>query len=590
MAAASLLNSGCGAASPNKQSILPPEVEEGNIEYKLKLVNPTNSRFEHLVTQMKWRLQEGAGEAIYEIGVEDRGVLTGLTQDEMAASLETLRKMAERLGASVTVLSKVPVQPLDSDGDSAALLAAEVLVRKVPDDQQFIDIRIAVLGNVDAGKSTLLGVLSRGELDNGKGEARLNLFRHLHEIQTGRTSSLSHEIVGFGSDGQVLNFSNSKTSEDICENSSKVIHFIDVPGHQKYLKTAIFGMTGHAPHFAMLVISASTGVAGTAREHLGMALCLHVPIFIVVSKVDLCRQSGSGAGAGLERVYSQLEAMLRLPGCRRASQLVRTEAEAVAAACNFNQGQIVPIFAVSSVTGHNMDLLLKFLNLLPSSCNATEQQDLMQQPAEYQIDEVFFVPDVGPVVSGTLRRGVISVGEELWLGPKDDGRFVMAKVLSIHRNRLPCRVVQAGQAAAIALSVPEHDASVFLRKGMVLLSARSMKGVEKQPAAEEQPAASRTFVADVDLLFHHKSIQHGFRCTVHVGSVCQAATIEPISKDSLKTNDRARVLFRFERQPEYIVSGARLLFRQGLTRGVGQVVETIKDGIPKCDDASNADR
>lgn len=69
---------------------------------------------------------------------------------------------------------------------------------------QFIDIRLAVLGNVDAGKSTLLGVLTHDELDNGRGRARLNLFRHLHEIQSGRTSSISHEILGFNSKGEVL--------------------------------------------------------------------------------------------------------------------------------------------------------------------------------------------------------------------------------------------------------------------------------------------------------------------------------------------------------------------------------------------------
>jgi len=60
-----------------------------------------------------------------------------------------------------------------------------------------------VLGNVDAGKSTILGVLTQGELDNGRGRARLNLFRHLHEIQSGRTSSISHEILGFNSKGEV---------------------------------------------------------------------------------------------------------------------------------------------------------------------------------------------------------------------------------------------------------------------------------------------------------------------------------------------------------------------------------------------------
>ena len=68
---------------------------------------------------------------------------------------------------------------------------------------QFIDLKLAVLGNVDAGKSTLLGVLTHGELENGHGRSRLNLFRHLHEIQSGRTSSISHEIIGFNNIGQV---------------------------------------------------------------------------------------------------------------------------------------------------------------------------------------------------------------------------------------------------------------------------------------------------------------------------------------------------------------------------------------------------
>jgi GTPase len=70
---------------------LRPEVERGNKEYKLKLIDPPPARFEHLVTQMKWRLQEGLGEAIYEIGVGDDGSLCGLSDDEMRKSLTTLR-------------------------------------------------------------------------------------------------------------------------------------------------------------------------------------------------------------------------------------------------------------------------------------------------------------------------------------------------------------------------------------------------------------------------------------------------------------------------------------------------------------------
>ena len=52
----------------DNEDCLPPEPEQGNIEYKLKLVSPSSQRFEHLVTQMKWRLREGHGEAIYQIG------------------------------------------------------------------------------------------------------------------------------------------------------------------------------------------------------------------------------------------------------------------------------------------------------------------------------------------------------------------------------------------------------------------------------------------------------------------------------------------------------------------------------------------
>ena len=43
---------------------------------------------------MKWRLREGQGEAVYEIGVEDGGTLVGLTNTEMKASMSTLRTMA----------------------------------------------------------------------------------------------------------------------------------------------------------------------------------------------------------------------------------------------------------------------------------------------------------------------------------------------------------------------------------------------------------------------------------------------------------------------------------------------------------------
>eukprot|EP00438_Fugacium_kawagutii_P028163 Skav233602 [mRNA] locus=scaffold109:27742:30640:+ [translate_table: standard] len=69
-----------------------------------------------------------------------------------------------------------------------------------------------VIGNVDSGKSTLVGVLTKGGLDDGRGLARAKVFNFSHEAANGRTSSIAQ-------------------ARDLC-------------GHEKYLKTTIFGLVG----------------------------------------------------------------------------------------------------------------------------------------------------------------------------------------------------------------------------------------------------------------------------------------------------------------------------------------------------------
>ncbi|KAK2145176.1 hypothetical protein LSH36_697g03132 [Paralvinella palmiformis] len=541
-----------GADDVEMPEVLPPELEEGNIEYKFKLINPTESRFEHLVTQMKWRLQEGDGEAIYEIGVEDNGLLTGLTSSELNGSLNTLTQMAERLGATTSVIRKKNIK----EPYGVTRHVAEVLIRKVPDSQQFIDLRMAVLGNVDAGKSTLLGVLTHGEHDNGRGRARLNLFRHLHEIQSGRTSSISHEIIGFNSNGELINYSESRTAEEICQNSSKLITLIDLCGHQRYLKTTIFGLTGYSPDFAMLVISAKTGLVGTTKEHLGFALALQVPIVVTVSKTDTC------SGSQVNAVISQVEKLLKSPGCKKVPFRIDTEDDAITAASHFHNESICPIFAVSSVTGQNLHLLLKFLNVLPPMHSTKEREKHIQQHAEHQIDEVYSIQGVGKVAGGTVLRGSIKEGDQLLLGPDGHGCFHPIKVLSLQRNRLPCRMATAGQTACISLGNLDLCP---LRKGMVLLS----------PAL--QPSACYEFEADVYVLFHQSNtyICRGFQVVIHVANVRQTARIIKINKNGLRTNMRGVVRIRFNNRPEYLRVGSRLLFREGKTKGMGEITKVF---------------
>lgn len=53
-----------------------------------------------------------------------------------------------------------------------------------------MEVRVAIIGNVDSGKSTMVGVLTRSMLDDGRGLARSKVFKHGHEEATGRTSSI----------------------------------------------------------------------------------------------------------------------------------------------------------------------------------------------------------------------------------------------------------------------------------------------------------------------------------------------------------------------------------------------------------------
>ena len=113
---------------------------------------------------------------------------------------------------------------------------------------------------------------------------------------------------------------------------------------------------------------------------------------------------------------------------------------------------IAPIFQVSCVTGENLDLLYKFLNTVPPLHSHLSQETLEQQPAEFHVDELFNVPEVGIVLGGILKRGVIQVGDKVLVGPTENGGFCKTMVATIRRNRTPCRNVRAGQAATVTVS------------------------------------------------------------------------------------------------------------------------------------------
>ena len=114
---------------------------------------------------------------------------------------------------------------------------------------------IAILGNADAGKSTLVAVLTNGELDNGRGRSRLHLFRHPHEISSGKTSCISIDFLGFDQMGNVLVPSKYRDKDELLLDASKIVEFWDLAGDQRYMKTTAYGLTSSSPNFCIITIS-----------------------------------------------------------------------------------------------------------------------------------------------------------------------------------------------------------------------------------------------------------------------------------------------------------------------------------------------
>ncbi|KAJ9576701.1 hypothetical protein L9F63_025402, partial [Diploptera punctata] len=222
-----------GMFSPTKEPCTPHPVDYSSIRTKTALISPNEKQFDLLQRRLKERLEDGRGETIFDVGLEKFSSY-GYASISSNNSGWSVAPAAEKKEEGVT---------------------GQYLVRRRVDQQDFLEIRVAVVGNVDAGKSTLLGVLTHGELDNGRGHARQRLFRHKHEMESGRTSSVGNDILGFDSMGNVVNKPEHGSLDwvKICEKSSKVITFIDLAGHERYLKTTVFGMTGHAPDFGMLM-------------------------------------------------------------------------------------------------------------------------------------------------------------------------------------------------------------------------------------------------------------------------------------------------------------------------------------------------
>lgn len=521
------------------------ENPSGNVEYKLRLARVSAERLDEIISQLKFRVEEGLGEALYEIGVTDDGEIVGLSKGDVEETLLTLEKAAEKIGAKCTLVREV---------DGKVGRAFEILIRRTKEASDFpIWLYIPILGNVDSGKSTLVGVLTSGTRDNGNGEAMAKVARYLHEIQMRRTSSISCHPLGFDESGRIVNYSLTSPLDEaeIFLNSAKIIDLVDLGGHERYFKTTLRGITGHQPDYCIITVAANAGIMPMTVEHLKVVLGLKLPMIFVVTKIDLTPHL-------VAKTIQDIQHLVKLPKINAVPFVIKNLGDAIVASKVVPCGRVAPIFTVSNVTGEGLELLQMFLNLLPQRTRWNEQ---MNKNFMMYVDETFNVKGIGPVVSGVIRQGSVAENDIILIGPFKDGTFRNVRIKSIHINRTFVKRAISGNDACFALAGIEFDE---IRKGMVLLST------------DTKTKSVNEFEAEVFILHHPTTIRAGYQAVVHAQTIRQAAEFTTIyGSKVLRTGDYGRVKLTFMYYPEFLVEGQQFVFREANAKGIGVVTKIL---------------
>ncbi|RLM96803.1 hypothetical protein BBO99_00000198 [Phytophthora kernoviae] len=452
-----------------KAEQLPEEVEEGNIEYKQQLLGPSADRLRQLTTQMHWRLNEGGGVAFYELGVSDNGVLLGLEEDAMLRSLGTLARMCRVVHAEMTLSTF-------RAGRDANHKAVRIQLTRILEHNPTKRLQVSVIGDFESGKSTLVGVLTRGCLDDGAGLARMQVCRHRHELENGRTSSVSEHTIAVALDGHfrctdeldTCDFGDSDEDQQQQPQFKKQESFItlsDLAGHKKYLKSTASGLAGQFPDYAMLVVDATVGVQDMTREHIKIASALEVAIFVVLTKTD------QATAKRIQQSLVEIADLLQIfCPCQRVILAPKSSAGSKEDVVNMTAASVVPVFQVSSVDGSGLDVLQGYLAALePKRVWAVNAK----RPAEFQINQAYDIEDEGTVVTGLVQAGTLCVGERLLLGPNSHGQFCDVAVESIEVQHKAAQSLSAGETGAVLVrflsALQPTNTTHRIRKGTMLV-------------------------------------------------------------------------------------------------------------------------
>jgi len=548
---------------------LNPEENEGNCEYKRSLLGKNKRRLEELARQMCFRLSEGKGECRYCIGIDDDGSFYGLTEEEHQETIDTLKSIAKDNDCSIRNL-----QTVTKDDRKAS----EFLIRE-NNITQYKEIRIAVAGSANSGKSSCIGVLISGQKDNGKGGARGRVLNFKHEQITGATSSIAQQILGYDPEGQVVNYDSDIrdiTWKEIVKKSSKIISFFDLCGQPEYIKTTISGVSSAMLDYGIVTVGANMGITDNTIEHIRLLRMHRIPIIIFLTKIDLCEDKPKI----LKNTIDAITKLFKQPGNRKSVSIMKDVDDVLNDIDNVKLGTVIPLFKLSNTNLSGHDLIHYFFNLLDRRIVFDSDS-----PIELHIDNTFSVRGIGTVVGGMLKKGTIKTGNTYYMGPYRDRSYREVKVRTMEVKRTLVDEFKSG--AYVCVSLPKVS-RLEVERGMVLL---------EKPCKAISEFEAEIIIFNAIKVKGQKSIptiRVGYETTMTVNSlrtpiklikivdkkqVSLKKSSEQIHLDNLEgvlyPCDRATVHFKCSLRPCYFNIGDRFSMAESNIKATGIIKEIL---------------
>lgn len=415
-----------------------------------------------------------------------------------------------------------------------------------------MEVRIAAISAVDSGKSTTIATLAFGSLDNGNGLARQKVLYYPHEKETGRTSSVTKTYWRLDDNG--------------TENG-RFVSFIDLAGHEKYLKTTLHGLTGYDIDYAMVLVGANMGVTRMVKEHVSVVTSMKIPIYIVVTKLDLTPDNI------LKETLENITKLVQKTKRYQMTQVIEN-IDQVNQMINFNEKgifDICPVFCVSNKSGQNLDILKQYVSNLKSRTAYTEVVSTKRKL--FRVHDKFNVKGIGIVVSGHMIEGSINKGDQLFLGPFQ-GEWVALTVRGMHDNfKTDVNCLKQNETGCLALQFTDRKLKISkskIRKGIVI--------------TDQKYDLTREFWAKIGIMTSHStSVRVNYQPVLNMKTIVQSAIITEIKEnvEILRGGQIAEVKFRFVMRPEFVNVGDMFIFREGNTRGIGKVLELIENDPDK---------